>query len=159
MLLFFYHLFVWDFLSDSCVLYVWLSFGDLADVYVSLSHTRWTNLCFRQQGLSSDIYSCRFLREWCVNEVANDVWSIFIRTSKSNRWCTSPKPEKRNQANGLGEKKAHCFHDQTINQINHLSWDTATTRDWVAGSVSVPSPLINDRLWMGPPALTHIHYF
>lgn len=77
-------------------------------MFICLFHTRWANLCFRQQGDSSDIYSCQFVQDWCVTEVANDVWSIFICTSidaESSRWCTFLKPEKRNKANRV---KVYC---------------------------------------------------
>ncbi len=71
----------------SCLTFI--TKGNLADIHLFHSHTHWANLCFWQRGLGSDIYSCRFLREWCVTEVANDAWYIFICTSiheESGRW-------------------------------------------------------------------------
>lgn len=83
----------------------------------SFTHTYWANLCFWQRGLGSDIYSCRFLREWCVTEVANDAWYIFIRTSiheESSRRCPFRHRKKKsifllNKVNGLLEREHFVY--------------------------------------------------
>lgn len=156
----FFPLFICLRLPDQSLYLVCLTFiakGDLADIHLFLSHTHRANLCFWQRGLASDIYSCRFLRERCVTKIANDAWYIFIRTpihEGSGRRCTFPPQKKKSFC------KTKWMVSENKNEINNLTCHRRLLvglPDRNAISVPFPSLLNNDRPWISPPALTHIH--